>query len=163
MSLKMHISQAVRKRNGKKYRITKMIPEIKTLVGQRGSRTQIRFLKTSLDETLKSAIEYHEALMILLPDDDPRFSDEWIEELALSENKCLAAIEAYLNDRKDDPPSILSAEKEKISSVGVKIRATNLPILRSVTCVMRFPICTSSNLKQLELNIAHKQHFRTKL
>ena len=155
----MQISQAVRKRNGKKHRITKMIPEIKTLVGQRGSRT----LKTSLDETLKSAIEYHEALMILLPDDDPRFCDEWIEELALSENKCLAAIEAYLNDRKDDPPSILSAEKEKISSVGVKIRATNLPILRSVTCVMRFPICTSRSLKQLELNIAHKQHFRTKL
>ena len=76
MSLKMQIPQAVRKRNGKEYRITKMIPEIKTLVGQRGSRTQIRFLKTSLNETLKSAIEYHEALMILLPDDDPRVSDE---------------------------------------------------------------------------------------
>ena len=113
MSLKMQISQAVRKRNGKKHRITKMIPEITTLVGQRGSRTQIRFLKTSLDETLKSAIEYHEALMILLPDDDPRFSDEWIEELALSVNTCIAAIEAYLNDRKDDPPSTLLSEKRK--------------------------------------------------
>ena len=101
MSLKMHISQAVRKRNGKKYRITKMIPEIKTLVGQRGSRTQIRFLKTSLDETLKSAIEYHEALMILLPDDDPRFSDEWIEKLALSVNTCFAAIEAYEVARRE--------------------------------------------------------------
>ena len=90
-----------------------MIPEIKTLVGERGSRTQIRFLKTSLDETLKSAIEHHEALMILLPDDDPRFSDEWIEELALSVNTCFAVIEAYLNDRKDDPPSTLSSEKRK--------------------------------------------------
>ena len=101
MSLKMQIPQAVQKRNGKEYRITKMIPEIKTLVGQRGSRTQIRFLKTSLDETLKSAIEYHEALMILLPDDDPRFSDE-------TSIKC-----KYLNDRKDDPPSTPSSEKRK--------------------------------------------------
>ena len=111
-ALKREISQAVRKRNGTKHRISKMIPEIKDLVEQRGSRSQIRFLKTTLEETLKSAFEFHEALMVLLPDDDPRFNDVWIDELSLNVNSCFGQIEKYLDSRKDDPPSSLLSSKK---------------------------------------------------
>ena len=113
MSLNRQISQAVRKRNGTKHRISKMIPEIKDLVEQRGSRSQIRFLKTSLEETLKSAVEFHEALMVLLPDNDPRYNDVWIDELSLNVNSCFGQIEKYLDSRKDDPPSSLLSSKKR--------------------------------------------------
>ena len=104
----------MRKRNGTKYRINKQIPEIKELVEKRGSRTQIRYLKSVLQETLSSAIELHEALMVLIPDDDPRFNDEWIDELSINVNSCLSEIERYLLDRQDDPPSsLVSSQKRK--------------------------------------------------
>ena len=88
-----------------------MIPEIKTLVGQRGSRTHL--MKPS-----KAQSNITKPLMIFLPDDDSRFSDEWIEELALSVSTFFAVIEAYLNDWKDDTPSTLSSEKRKGSQKG---------------------------------------------
>ena len=114
MSLQKQISQAVRRRNGKKYMISKMIIEIEELVEQKGSRTQIRYLKSSLAETLKNAVTLHEALMVLLSEDDPRFNDDWIDELSLKVNTCFGSIERYLLDRKDDPPSsLLSSQKRK--------------------------------------------------
>ena len=113
IQLKMEISQTIRKRNGTKHRISKMIPEILGLVEQRGSRTEIRFLRTSLEETLKNAVHHHEALMLILPEGDSRFGDEWIDELALSVNSCFGKIERYLDSRKDDPPSSLLSSKKR--------------------------------------------------
>ena len=49
-----------------------------------------------------------------MPDDDPRFSDERIEELALRVDTCFAVIETYLIDRKNDLPSTISSEKKDI-------------------------------------------------
>eukprot|EP00111_Clytia_hemisphaerica_P012405 TCONS_00036413-protein len=113
IQLKKEISQTMRKRNGAKHRITKMIPEILGLVDERGSRTEIRFLRTTLDETLKGAINHHEALMLILPEGDSRFGDEWIDELALNVNSCFGRIERYLDSRKDDPPSSLLSSKKR--------------------------------------------------
>ena len=69
-------SQLMRKRNGKKWGITKAIHE-----------------------------------------NDPNFSDEWIEDLSLRVNTCYANIESYFHDRKDDPPSSknsISARKKEV-------------------------------------------------
>lgn len=108
----MSIAQAKRKRNGKKHMITKMINEIEELVVNKGSRTKLKYLRSSLDDTLKHAIVLHEELMLLLPEDDPQFTDQWIEELSLRVNTCFADIEQYFADRKDDTPSsLLSSQK----------------------------------------------------
>ena len=82
------ISQAKRKRNGKKYMIVKMIAEIDQLILSRGSRTKLKFLRDSLKETLRDATLHHEELISLLEENDPEFEDHWIEELSLRHNTC---------------------------------------------------------------------------
>ncbi|XP_066934903.1 uncharacterized protein [Clytia hemisphaerica] len=113
-SIERQISQAKRKRNGKKYSIGKMIQEIETHVASRGSRTKLRFLKDTLQQEKLAAIERHEDFMLLLTDGHPEFNDRWIDDLSIRVNDCLANIEQYFVDRENDTPSSLcSAETQK--------------------------------------------------
>ena len=145
----------MRKRNGTKYRINKRIPEIKELIEKRGSRTQIRYLKSVLQETLSSAIELHEALMLLIPDDDPGFNDEWIDELAINVNSCLSEIERYLLDRQDDPPSsLVSSQKRKdIQRWRENSREQSTEsFLSDVQCIFQMYVEPSINMLEIGLN-----------
>ena len=87
---KLPITHLKRKRNGKKWTITKSIQEIETLLGQKGSRTKLRYLKESLHNLLQMTVEQHEELMLYLDENDPDFNDQWIEELSLRVNTCFA-------------------------------------------------------------------------
>ena len=110
-------SQLMRKRNGKKWGITKAIQEIETIVSERGSQSKVQFLKISLGDLLHAAVEAHKQLMFNIDENDPNFSDEWIEDLSLRVNTCYANIESYFHDRKDDPPSSensISARKKEV-------------------------------------------------
>ena len=62
-SRKRAISQAKRRRNGKKWTITKIITDINSLIVQRGSRTKVKFSENVLRELLQAAIVGHEELM----------------------------------------------------------------------------------------------------
>ena len=108
-SQKRAISQAKRRRNGKKWTITKIIADINSLIVQRGSRTKVKYFENVLHELLQAAIVGHEELMLLLEDNDPEFHDEWIEELSLRTNSCFAEIAEYLADRENDPPSTVNS------------------------------------------------------
>ena len=103
------IAQAIRKRNGKKFVTTKMVAEIEQLISRRGSRTKLRYLRDSLNESLRDATTKHEELMLLLDEDDPNFNDYWIEEISLRVNTCLANISTYLRDRENDSSSSTSS------------------------------------------------------
>ena len=79
-----------------------MVEEIMLLISERGSRTKIRYLQNTLDDTLREAVEQHENLMLLLTEDDGEFNDVWIDELSLRVNSCSAEINKYLSDRESD-------------------------------------------------------------
>ena len=102
------LSHVKRRRGGKKSAITRKINEIASLISERGSRTKIRYLREILQKNLKEAIVLHEELMLLLDENDPEFNDEWINNLALSVDTCIADTERYFLDRIDDPDSINS-------------------------------------------------------
>lgn len=106
-------SQLKRKRNGKKWTITKSIQEIGSLIIKRGSRTKISYLKDYLSETLSSAYSLHEELMLQLEEDDSDFSDIWIEELSVRVNTCFAEIDSYLKERENDSPSSITSAKTR--------------------------------------------------
>ena len=98
-----------RKRAGQKGAITRRINILRNMVTNRGSRTQIKSIKAEIHQTLETATKCHEDYMQLLDEDDPNFSDDWIEDLKL--NVSLAAIEVqeYLDSRADEPPSEISS------------------------------------------------------
>ena len=109
------ISQAKRRRNGKKWSITKMITEIESHVSKKGSRTKLGYLRNSLQDMLHQAIEHHEVLMSLLSENDPEYNDEWIDDLSLRINTCFSDIEKYFVARTNDPPSIASSHFSKVN------------------------------------------------
>ena len=94
MEFSLSISQLKRKRNGKKWAVTKYIQEIDKLIADKGSRTKLRYLKEFLNESQKSAHTLHENFMLRLEEDYPDFNDNWIEELSVRANSCNAAIES---------------------------------------------------------------------
>ena len=116
MEQNLSTSQLKRKRNGKKWAITKYIQEINMLVAKNGSRTKLKYLREFLNESLKSAYTLHENFMLRLDEEDPDFSDHWIEELSVRVNTCFAAINSYLVERENDAPSsMLSSKVRQIS------------------------------------------------
>ena len=81
------------------------------LVAKNGSRTKLKHLRGFLNESLKSAYTLHENFMLRLDEEDPDFSDHWIEELSVRANTCFAAIDSYFVERENDPPSSMSSSK----------------------------------------------------
>ena len=110
---KRSISQAKRKRNGRKYMIVKMIAEIDQLILSRGSRTKLKFLRDSLKESLRDATLHHEELISLLEETDPELEDLWIEYLSLRTNICFSEISWYLKERENETLSSLSSGTAK--------------------------------------------------
>ena len=102
---KYEITHLIRRRGGKAAKITQTQKEIKRIISTQGSRTKIKFLEQKLLETVSEAGKLHEDLMVLLDDDDPRMSDEWISNLESNNDACLAEIQEYFESRRDDPPS----------------------------------------------------------
>ena len=80
-----------RKRAGQKGAITRRINILRTMVTNRGSRTQMKSIRAEIYQALETATKCHEEYMQLLDEEDPNFSDDWIEELKLSVS--LSAIE----------------------------------------------------------------------
>ena len=113
MEFSLSISQLKRKRNGKKWAVTKYIQEIDKLIAEKGSRTKLKYLKEFLNETQKSAHTLHENFMLRLEEDHPDFNDNWIEELSVRANSCNAAIESYMAERVNDPSSTMSSGKAR--------------------------------------------------
>ncbi|XP_066933479.1 uncharacterized protein [Clytia hemisphaerica] len=107
------ISQAKRKRNSKKYMITKTIEEISSLILTRGSRTKVKYLRTALDDMHHQAVILHEDLMLLLENDNPDYNDIWIDDLSLRINSCCGDVTTYLKERENDTLSSSSSEKVK--------------------------------------------------
>ena len=110
------LSQAKRKRNGKKYMILKTIEEIQTLILVRGSRTKIKYLRTGLDELHHEAIKLHEDLMLLLPAESPDYNDIWLDDISLRIRSCCGDVTSYLRERENDTLSSSSSEKSERTS-----------------------------------------------
>ena len=130
---KLTLSHAKRRRAGKKSAITRKINEIKDLIHERGSRSKIKYLNEILKSNLKEAIERHEELMLLIEEDDPDFDDEWINDLSLSVDSCIAETERYFLDRIDDPDSVESDTKSAVIQTVKEWRQKSFSIANSNT------------------------------
>ena len=108
--------KAKRKRSGKGNQIQHQIREIRELVTNRGSRTKLSYLKSSLNDSLKEAVFLHEAYLELLDESHKDYNDEWIDNLTLDINTCFADIDIYFQSRVNDPPS--SGYSERFSETG---------------------------------------------
>ena len=106
------IAQARRRRNGKQYRISKQILEIKQLISENCAHTKLKFLGCALSDDLTLAQEQHEILMSLLQTDDPEYDDVWISELTVDVYSCLIDISTHIDNHAQSlaPPEILITE-----------------------------------------------------
>ena len=89
-----------RKFTGKKSLITRKITQINELVQQRSSRTKILYVRESLNQVYSELVKENEDLMNL------------IDEEQFEVDTCNSNVQAYLDSRKDDPPS----ETQSVSS-----------------------------------------------
>ena len=79
------------------------------MVTNRGSRTQMKSIRAEIYQALETATKCHEEYMQLLDEEDPNFSDDWIEELKLSVSLAAIEVQEYLDSRADEPPSEISS------------------------------------------------------
>ena len=98
-----------RKFTGKKLLITKKITQINELVQQRSSRTKILYLRESLNQLYSELVKENEDLMNLIDEENYQ---ECITEMQFEVDTCNSNVQAYLDSRKDDPPS----ETQSVSS-----------------------------------------------
>ena len=100
--------QTKRCRNGrlaKQSPIHKGIRHTFDLINNHGSQTKLQSHVTHLERTFKETYECHESLMLLLPDDNPDFCDDWIEDLRLEIDLGIIEVNEYIASREGDPPS----------------------------------------------------------
>ena len=91
-----------RKFTGKKSLITKKITQVNELVQQRSSRTKILYLRESLNQVYSELVKENEDLMNLIDEENYQ---ECITEMQFEVDTCNSNVQAYLDSRKDDPPS----------------------------------------------------------
>ena len=90
------IAQWNRRRNGKRYRISMMIDEIKQLLSREGNPVELNYLWSSLVQTLTQAAEQHDVLMSFLHTDHPDYNDTWIDELISDVDSLSAKVSSYI-------------------------------------------------------------------
>ena len=95
------ITQLTNSKRGKKGSITKRITQIDRIVGDGGSRSQIKYLVDALLEVKKALQAVCDELVTLSPDTD----SEWIDTENLRIDTCVSEAKAYLERRANDPPS----------------------------------------------------------
>ena len=94
-----------RKRAGKKGLITKKIMQIRLFIGERESRTKLKFLHESLIMVKREAESLHEELMQLLAENNENYGDDWIADINFNLDECSSEINEYLISMRNDPPS----------------------------------------------------------
>ena len=78
------------------------------MVKNRGSRIQIKSIKAEIYQALETATKCHKDCMQLLDEEDPNFSDDWIEDLKLSVSLAAIEVQEYIDSRADEPPLEIS-------------------------------------------------------
>ena len=92
--MEKRVAKLKRLRAGKKGSITKRITQLARLVSEGGSRSKIYYLYAAL-------LEIHKATKILCEEiseltDDDRADADWIEDVTLNVDTCVAEVNAYL-------------------------------------------------------------------
>ena len=100
-----------RKFTGKKLLITKKITQINELGQQRISRTKILYLRESLNQVYSELVKENEDEDLMNLVDEENYQ-ECITEMQFEVDTCYSNVQAYLDSRKDDPPS----ETQSVSS-----------------------------------------------
>ena len=95
------ITQLMNSRRGKKSSITKRITQIDRIVEDGGSRSQVIFLISALEKVQQALQTVCDELVTLDPDTD----SEWLDTENLRIDTCISEAKAYLERRRDDPPS----------------------------------------------------------
>ena len=88
-------------RRGKKGSITKRIAQIDRIVGDGGSRSQVRYLIEALSKVQQAMQAVCDELNTLAPDTDSEYLDN--ENLRI--DTCISEAKGYLERRRNDPPS----------------------------------------------------------
>ena len=93
--------QLMASRRGKKGSITTRIQVITRIICESGSRSQLQFLMDALLDVRTALQKVCDELYTLSDDVD----SEWMDEENLRVDMCVSDVKAYLDRRKDDPPS----------------------------------------------------------
>ena len=98
-----------RQRSGKKGAVTRRVNVLNSMIQTQGSRTRIKFIAEELTKSLENAAYCHEQYMLMLDENDPEFTDDWIEDLRMKVDLCISSVQEYLKGRIDEPPSDISS------------------------------------------------------
>ena len=96
------IEKLKRKRRGKKGSITKRIETLLRLVSESGSRTKIKVLLGAMQTVYQETCDVAEKISSLSLESE---DEEWLDELKINVDNCMAEVTDYLEARRDDPPS----------------------------------------------------------
>ena len=76
----------------------------------------MKYLIDGLQANLKETVALHEDLMLRLEEFDPDFNDEWLNDISMAVDSCIAQIENYFEDRIDYHDSSVSSGNSIIVS-----------------------------------------------
>ena len=96
------VDRANRKRAGIKSSLTKRINQISESIKQGLCDTELRVRANQIKGKFIEAKDAHECLMSVMPKDDPRYSDDWIEDLEIAVDQCILEIEVYCTPKQEN-------------------------------------------------------------